>query len=125
MRVQRERTITTTGKIITKIDGRCKMKLSKSMFYYFGFWILYIPFSIVLTLLLNYNLEQFFVSFGLGALMLLVFLTVRLVFYKVRMKGIPLPSDTKVGEAPLPEEKLEGFRTMFTEVSNETKEITA
>ncbi len=114
----REKTIITTEKIIIKTDGRCKMKLTRGMLLYFGFWILYLPASIVLTLLLDYNLEQFFVSLGLGALLLLLFLTGRLIVLKLFCKkSVIAPSVTVCNsETPNPKDNMDGFRNMFAEV---------
>ncbi len=82
------------------------MKLTKGMAYYFMFWILYLPLSIVITLMLNFGLEEFFVSLGLGALILLVFLSVRLLAVKLRENGSPsIPSDN-ISEIPVSEDNI-------------------
>ena len=95
------------------------MKFTKGMVYYFIFWILYLPFSIVLTLILNYGLEEFFVSLGLGALLLLVFLTGRLILLKLYFKTPRGSYAASNSETSIPKDNLEGFRTMFEEVKNE------
>lgn len=60
------------------------MKLTNAMIYYFMFWTFYIPVAVVLSLLLNRTLEQFFAGTGIGALILLVFLTTRLAYLKIK-----------------------------------------
>ena len=107
MTMQDEETTITTEKQNTKTDGgNRKMKLTKGMAYYFMFWILYLPLSIVITLMLNFGLEEFFVSLGLGALILLVFLSVRLLAVKLRENGSPsIPSDN-ISEIPVSEDNI-------------------
>jgi len=91
------------------------MRLTKSMLFYFGFWILYLPMSIVLTLLLNYTLEQFFVSLGLGALILLVCHVIGLVVHIISSKRKVMASPPSNSETPSPKDDMNGFRMMFNE----------
>lgn len=100
------------------------MKLTKGMAYYFTFWILYLPLSIILTLILNFGLEEFFVSLGLGALILLAFLSIRLLVIKLSEKGPPsFPSSEDVSKAPIPEDNLELIEKTATEVKNEEVQL--
>ena len=100
------------------------MKLTKGMAYYFAFWILYLPLSIVLTFMLNFGLEEFFVSLGLGALILLAFLSIRLLIIKLSEKDIPsFPSSENVSEAPISEDNLEIVEKTVMEVKNEEAQL--
>lgn len=99
------------------------MKLTKGMAYYFIFWILYLPFSIVLTLILNYSIEEFFVSLGIGALLLLMFLTGRLILLKLYYKTTLGSYAPNTSNSETPKDNLEGFRTIFTEVKNEEVQL--
>ena len=100
------------------------MKLSKGMSYYFVFWITYLPFAILLTLFQDYGFVKFLVVIGSGALILLVFLTLRLIIFKLRKRGAIYPiENTSSSETPVPKDNLEGFRTIFTEVKNENLQV--
>src|SRR3989338_5358212 len=125
MTMQDEETIITTEKPSTKTDGGYKkMKLTKGMAYYFAFWILYLPLSIVLTLMLNFGLEEFFVSLGLGALILLAFLSIRLLIIKLSEKDpLSFPSSENVSEAPISEDNLEIVEKTVMEVKNEEVQL--
>jgi len=125
MIMQDEETTITTGKPSTKTDGGYrKMRLIKGMAYYFMFWILYLPLSIVITLMLNFGLEEFFVSLGLGAIILLAFLSIRLLIIKLSEKDSPsFPSSKNVSEAPIPEDNLEIREKTAAEVKNEEVQL--
>ncbi len=123
--MQDEETTITTEKPNTKTDGGYrKMKLTKGMAYYFMFWILYLPLSIVITLMLNFGLEEFFMSLGLGALILLAFLSIRLLIIKLSEKDSPsFPSSENVSEVPIPEDNLEIIEKNVAEVKNEEVQL--
>ena len=91
------------------------MKTTKLIAYYFLFWILYLPLSIVVSLLFKLDLESFFIFLGIGALLLLTFLTIKFlqVKKKVHSKTTPI-GNVSSSETPIPDE-LEGFRIMFEE----------
>ena len=95
------------------------MKLSKSMAYYFTFWIIYLPLTIVFSLLFNLKLEMFLSYLGIGALLLLAFLSVRFLIYKLKSSK---PTKQSNSETSMPKDNLEQFRQMFnSEVLNETQ----
>jgi len=99
------------------------MKTSKLIAYYFMFWILYLPLSIAFSLLFKLNLETFFIFLGIGALLLLVFLTVKLLIVKKKAHGKITPKENASSSEtlmPKVEDSLEGFRELFREeVKNE------
>lgn len=92
------------------------MKFTKGMFIYFLFWILYIPFAITITLLQNYSLDKFFIGIGLGALVLLVFLSFRLAFMVLRsppsLKAKEVVFSSK-NVTPNPLDTFRAFRLIF------------
>jgi len=94
------------------------MKTSKLIAYYFMFWILYLPLSIAFSLLFKLNLETFFIFLGIGALLLLLFLTVKFLIVKKKTHGKITPKEnTSSSETLMPkvEDSLEGFRELFRE----------
>jgi len=125
MTKQNEEATITTEKPSTKTDGgNRKMKLTRGMAYYFAFWILYLPLSIVLTFMQDFGLEEFFVSLGLGALILLVFLSVRLLIIKLSERYTPpFTPDENAGEASIPEGNLEIIEKTAEEVKNEEVQL--
>ncbi|HLC86418.1 MAG TPA: hypothetical protein VJG30_03975 [Candidatus Nanoarchaeia archaeon] len=96
------------------------MKTSKLIAYYFMFWILYLPLSITVSLLFKLDLETFFIFLGIGALLLLVFLTVKFLLVKKKVHGKITPKVENAGssETLMPKDEFEGFRKMFVEVNN-------
>ena len=93
------------------------MKMSKGILYYFVFWILYLPLNIVLTIILNQGIEEFFVSLGLGALIQFVFLSLRLIVMKLKE-----PKDTDV-EQEISESNLDAIEKTIGDVKNEETQL--
>ena len=92
------------------------MKTTKLIAYYFIFWILYLPLSIAVSLLFKLNLETFLISLGIGALLLLVFLTIKFLFVKKKVHSKINPvENASCSETLIPKDDLEGFRSMFKE----------
>ena len=60
------------------------MKLTKGIKYYFWTWIIVLPLTFIINLSLSGNTESFLVLIGIGALVQLVFLSIRYLFLKVK-----------------------------------------
>jgi|SRR3989344_4075292 len=88
------------------------MKLTKGIQYYFMFWTLYLPLSIVIALFFHHSLELFLAGIGIGAIGLFIFLFGRLLYLKIiKKKNL---SSLKTEEIETSAE-LENFRTLFSE----------
>ncbi|MBS3162136.1 hypothetical protein J4476_05580 [Candidatus Woesearchaeota archaeon] len=100
------------------------MRTSKLIAYYFLFWILYLPLNIVISLLFKFDLGIFFMTLGIGALLLLAFLTIKLLIVKKKAHSkISSKENASCSETLMPkvEDNLESFRELFKEqeVKNE------
>jgi len=58
------------------------MKLTKTTKYYFMFWIIYIPLTALFGLLFRIEIEKYVAGLGVGAVLLFIFLTIRLIIIK-------------------------------------------
>jgi hypothetical protein len=90
------------------------MIIGKLTRYYFIFWALYLPLAVILTIITKSGLFGFSSITGIGALGLLVFLSIELLVMKPKKE---LPKLTNRSVTPVPvNDNLEGFRNIIAEV---------